>query len=178
MREQCETARFAGLDSMNLWIETARDSLLRSIGLVDIVFLNDAEIRMLTEEPNLVRAARKVMEMGPRAVVAKQGEYGAALFTGDRFFSLPAYPLETVRDPTGAGDSFAGGFMGYLASGGEDVLGDDDELRRAMTYGSVMASFNVEDFGTERVARLTQDEIHRRYEEFRHMTRLSEAPAR
>jgi sugar/nucleoside kinase (ribokinase family) len=178
VREQCETARFAGLDSMNLWIDTARDSLVRSIGLVDIAFLNDAEIRMLTEEPNLLRAARKVMDMGPRAVVAKQGEYGAALFTADRFFSLPAYPLETVRDPTGAGDSFAGGFMGYLASGDEDVLGDDDELRRAMTYGSVMASFNVEDFGTERVSRLTQSEIHERYEEFRHMTRLSEAPTR
>jgi sugar/nucleoside kinase (ribokinase family) len=178
VREQCEVARFAGLDSMNLWIDTARDSLERSIGLVDIVFLNDAEIRMLTGEPNLVRAARKVMGMGPRAVVAKQGEYGAALFTQDHYFSLPAYPLETVRDPTGAGDSFAGGFMGYLASGSDDVLGDDDELRRAMTYGSVMASFNVEDFGTERVARLTQSEIHKRYEEFRQITRLSEAPAR
>ena len=178
VREQCEGAQFAGLDSMNLWIDTARDSLVRSIELVDIVFLNDAEIRMLTDEPNLVRAARKVMDMGPRAVVAKQGEYGAALFTEDRFFSLPAYPLETVRDPTGAGDSFAGGFMGYLASNGAESSRDDDELRRAMTYGSVMASFNVEDFGTERVARLTQSEIHDRYEEFRHITRLSEAPAR
>jgi sugar/nucleoside kinase (ribokinase family) len=178
VREQCEGARFAGLDSMNLWIDTARESLVRSIGLVDLVFLNDAEIRMLTEEPNLVRAARKVMEMGPRVVIAKQGEYGAALFTEERFFSLPAYPLETVRDPTGAGDSFAGGFMGYLASVGPDATRDDDELRRAMTYGSVMASFNVEDFGTERVSRLEESEIGRRYEEFREITRLSEAPAR
>jgi sugar/nucleoside kinase (ribokinase family) len=178
VREQCDGARFSGLDSMNLWIETARDSLVRSIGLVDLVFLNDAEIRMLTEEPNLVKAARKVMEMGPRVVVAKQGEYGAALFTGDRFFSLPAYPLETVRDPTGAGDSFAGGFMGYLASLGDDLTDDPEELRRAMTYGSVMASFNVEDFGTERVARLEESEIGKRYEEFREMTRLSEAPVR
>jgi sugar/nucleoside kinase (ribokinase family) len=178
VREQCDGAGFAGLDSMNLWIDTARDSLVRSIELVDLVFLNDAEIRMLTEEPNLVRAARKVMEMGPRAVIAKQGEYGAALFTEDRFFSLPAYPLETVRDPTGAGDSFAGGFMGYLASVGADAARDDDELRRAMTYGSVLASFNVEDFGTERVARLTEDEIVERYDEFRQITRLSEAPTR
>ena len=178
VREQCDGAGFAGLDSMNLWIETARDSLLRSIALVDMVFLNDAEIRMLTEEPNLVRAARKVMEMGPRVVVAKQGEYGAALFTADRFFSLPAYPLETVRDPTGAGDSFAGGFMGYLASVGPDAAHDDDELRRAMTYGSVMASFNVEDFGTERVSRLGEEEIVERYDAFRSMTRLSEAPTR
>ena len=178
VREQCEGARFAGLDSMNLWIETARDSLVRSIGLVDLVFLNDAEIRMLTEEPNLVRAARKVIAMGPRVVVAKQGEYGAAMFAGDRFFSLPAYPLETVRDPTGAGDSFAGGFMGYLASAGEGAVDDSDELRRAMTYGSVMASFNVEDFGTERVSRLQQREVAERYEQFREMTRLSEAPAR
>ncbi|MDQ3933481.1 MAG: PfkB family carbohydrate kinase [Actinomycetota bacterium] len=177
VREQSE-ARFAGLDSMNLWIDTARDSLVRSIGLVDMVFLNDAEIRMLTEEPNLVRAARKVMDMGPRVVIAKQGEYGAAMFTRDRFFSLPAYPLETVRDPTGAGDSFAGGFMGYLASAGEGPVEDTDELRRAMTYGSVMASFNVEDFGTERVSRLEEREIAERYEEFREITRLSEAPAR
>src|ERR671916_1836116 len=144
VREQCEGARFAGLDSMNLWIDTARESLVRAIGLVDLVFLNDAEIRMLTEEPNLVRATRKVMEMGPRVVIAKQGEYGAALFTEDRYFSLPAFPLETVKDPTGAGDSFAGGFMGYLSSAGEDATHDYDELRRAMTYGSVMASFNVE----------------------------------
>jgi sugar/nucleoside kinase (ribokinase family) len=178
VREQCEGAKFAGLDSMNLWIDTARDSLVRSIGLVDLVFLNDAEIRMLTEEPNLVRAARKVMEMGPRVVIAKQGEYGAALFTEDRYFSLPAYPLETVRDPTGAGDSFAGGFMGYLSSVGHEATNDDDELRRAMTYGSVMASFNVEDFGTERVARLEQGEIGERYEAFRRMTQLVEAPAR
>jgi sugar/nucleoside kinase (ribokinase family) len=173
VREQCEGARFSGLDSMNLWIETARESLERSIGLVDLVFLNDAEIRMLTEEPNLVRAARKVMELGPRVVIAKQGEYGAALFTQEGFFSLPAYPLETVRDPTGAGDSFAGGFMGYLASRGAEAASDPDELRRAMTFGSVMASFNVEDFGTERVARLTEGEIEQRYEEFRAMTQLS-----
>ena len=111
---QCGGARFAALDSMNLWIDTARDSLLAAIAEVDCVILNDAEIRQLTGEPNLARAARAVMEMGPRVVVAKQGEYGAALFTEDGFFALPGFPLEDVRDPTGAGDSFAGGFLGYL----------------------------------------------------------------
>jgi sugar/nucleoside kinase (ribokinase family) len=116
------------------------------------------------------------MALGPRAVVAKQGEYGAALFTRERFFSLPAYPLETVRDPTGAGDSFAGGFMGYLASRGEGAAEDDEELRRAMTYGSVLASFNVEEFGTDRVRRLERGEIDRRYDDFREITAISLAP--
>ncbi|HEX8074622.1 MAG TPA: PfkB family carbohydrate kinase [Thermoleophilaceae bacterium] len=176
VRAQCASATLAGLDSMNLWIETARDSLLAAVGEVDLLFLNDAEIRELMEEPNLVKAARAVLELGPRAVVAKQGEYGAAMFVGDRFFSLPAYPLETVRDPTGAGDSFAGGFMGYLASRGDGAANDDDELRRAMTYGSVLASFNVEEFGTDRVRRLDRPEIDARYDDFRRMTELSVAP--
>ena len=135
-----------------------------------MVLMNDAELRMLTGQPNLVRAAREVMAMGPRAVVAKQGEYGAALFTGGGFFALPAFPLETVVDPTGAGDSFAGGFLGYLAS--QDAELDDHTLRRAMTYGSVLASFNVEEFGTERVRRLTGEEIDERFEQFRSMTTI------
>ncbi len=130
---------------------------------------------MLTEQPNLVRAAREVMEMGPTVVVAKQGEYGAALFTEDGFFALPAFPLETVIDPTGAGDSFAGGFLGYLSS--QDDWHDEAALRRAMTYGSVIASFNVEEFGTERVARLSREEIDERFEQFRRMTALEAAPA-
>ena len=108
-------------------------------------------------------------------VVAKQGEYGAALFTADGFFALPAFPLEAVMDPTGAGDSFAGGFLGYLAS--QDDWGNEAALRRAMTYGSVIASFNVEEFGTERVARLTREEIDERFEHFRRMTALEAAPA-
>jgi sugar/nucleoside kinase (ribokinase family) len=175
VREQCTAARFAGLDSMNLWIDTARDSLVKTIAGVDLVFLNDAEIRMLTDQPNLVRAAREIMDMGPSVVVAKQGEYGAALFTEEGFFALPAFPLDTVTDPTGAGDSFAGGFLGYLAA--QDDWRDDSALRRAMTYGSVLASFNVEEFGTERVARLTSDEIHERFERFREITSLEPAPA-
>ena len=174
VREQCEGARFAGLDSMNLWIDIARDSLVQTIAGVDLVFLNDAEIRMLTEEPNLVRAARTVMEMGPRVVIAKQGEYGAALFTEERFFSLPAYPLETVRDPTGAGDSFAGGFMGYLAAHADEI--DDEHLRRAIAYGTAVASYNVEDFGTERVARLTAGEISDRVTELARVTHFEDAP--
>ncbi len=115
------------------------------------------------------------MNMGPSVVVAKQGEYGAALFTTDGFFALPAFPLETVTDPTGAGDSFAGGFLGYLAAQGD--WQDDAALRRAMTYGSVLASFNVEEFGTERVARLTSEEIDERFERFREITALEAAPA-
>jgi len=174
VREQCPDVRLAGLDSMNLWIDTARDSLVQTIGGVDLLFLNDAELRMLTGEANLVKASRAVMEMGPSTVVAKQGEYGAALFTSEGFFALPAYPLETVIDPTGAGDSFAGGFLGYLASRSDT---SDEELRRAMTYGSTLASFNVEEFGTERVQRLTREEIDERYSEFERMTALAGLPA-
>jgi sugar/nucleoside kinase (ribokinase family) len=173
VREQC-SARLVGLDSMNLWIETARDALLQTIAGVDFVFLNDAEIRMLMREPNLVRAARGLMEHGPQIVVAKQGEYGAALFTADSFFALPAYPLESVMDPTGAGDSFAGGFLGYLDSRGET---DVATLRQAMVYGATLASFNVEEFGTERVRRLTREDIDERFEEFREMTTLEYHPA-
>ncbi len=177
VNEQCDGARLVALDSMNLWIETARDSLVETIAGVDIVFMNDAELRMLTAESNLIRAAREVMAMGPRAVVAKQGEYGAALLKPEGFFALPAYPLETVHDPTGAGDSFAGGFLGYLASQGEGAGEDETVLRRAMTYGSTLASFNVEEFGTERVQRLTRAEIDDRVEEFRRMTTFEAVPS-
>jgi sugar/nucleoside kinase (ribokinase family) len=175
VRAQCEAARLAALDSMNMWIETARESLSAAIAEVDCVIINDAEIRELTEEPNLARASRKVMELGPRAVVAKQGEYGAALFTESGFFALPGYPLEDVRDPTGAGDSFAGGFLGYLDSQGGEL--DDATLRRAMGYGTVLASFNVEEFGTERVARLQRAEIDERFEALRSMTQFEALPA-
>jgi sugar/nucleoside kinase (ribokinase family) len=175
VRAQCGAARFSALDSMNLWIDTAKDSLLAAIAEVDCVILNDAEIRQLTGEPNLARAARAVMEHGPRVVVAKQGEYGAALFTGDSFFALPGFPLEDVRDPTGAGDSFAGGFIGYL-DGHEGEL-DDACLRRAMGYGTVLASFNVEQFGTERVASLTREEIDERFAQLQAMTRFEPLPA-
>jgi sugar/nucleoside kinase (ribokinase family) len=185
VRAQCDAAGFSGLDSMNLWIEIAKDSLLAAIAEVDCLVVNDAEIRMLTGESNLAKAARAVMEMGPRAVVAKRGEYGAALFTsgagteggadGGGFFALPGFPLEDVRDPTGAGDSFAGGFFGYLDGSDGDL--DEANLRRAMGYGTVLASFNVEEFGTERVSRLDRAEIDERFEALRRMTQFEGLPA-
>ena len=175
VRNQCTGARLAGLDSMNYWIESTRDSLVRTIGHVDAILMNDDEVRQLTEEPTLLKAARKIMELGPRVVVVKQGEYGASLFTEEGFFSLPSYPLEKVIDPTGAGDSFAGGFFGYLDSQGGAT--DDATLRRAMTYGSAVASFWVEEFGCERAQRLTRDEIEERYEAFRSMTSVEGVPA-
>jgi sugar/nucleoside kinase (ribokinase family) len=157
-----------GLDSMNLWIDTQRDALLDAIRTVDAVLLNDAEVRSLTGEPNTVRAARKLRELGPRFVVVKRGEYGAALFGEEGFFGMPGYPLETVVDPTGAGDSFAGGFFGYLEGHGEGEL-SQAVLRRAMAVGSVMASFNVEGFGTERVQALTDADIRQRFDDFKSM---------
>jgi len=169
VRGQCEAARLVALDSMNLWIETTRDSLIAAVAEVDCVILNDAEVRMLAEEPNLARAARSLMELGPRIVVAKRGEYGAALFTRAGFFALPGFLLEDVRDPTGAGDSFAGGFLGYLDGCGA-FEPEDQTLHRAMAYGTVLASFNVEEFGTERIQNLSADEISERYTELRRLT--------
>jgi sugar/nucleoside kinase (ribokinase family) len=167
--EQCEAARFTALDSMNLWIEIAREELLEVIRRVDCVILNDAELRQLTEAPNLVSAARQVLAMGPGVVVAKQGEYGAALITAEGFFALPAFPLETVVDPTGAGDSFAGGFVGYVAANLDEGL-DEETLRRAMVYGTAVASHNVEEFGTERVQRLGRDEVEERARAIKQIT--------
>jgi sugar/nucleoside kinase (ribokinase family) len=169
------SAAFAALDSMNLWIDTARDSLSAAISEVECVMLNDAELRMLTERPNLIAAAREVLSMGPEIVVAKRGEYGAALFTAETVFAIPGLPLEDVRDPTGAGDSFAGGFLGYLDSCRGDGAHDVGSLRRAMAYGSVMASFNVEDFGTARVAALGETEIAERLAEFKRLTHFEGA---
>jgi sugar/nucleoside kinase (ribokinase family) len=175
VRAQCTGAKLAGLDSMNFWIESARESLERAIAEVDMLLMNDDEVRMLTGQPTLMKAARQIMAMGPRVVVVKQGEYGAALFTERGFFAIPAYPLETVIDPTGAGDAFAGGLLGYLdAQGG---AGDDAALRRAMAYGSAVASFWVEEFGCERAEHLTRDEIEERFEAFRRMSVIESVPA-
>lgn len=170
------SASFAALDSMNLWIETARDSLLTAISEVDCLLLNDAELRMLTREPNLVKAARTAIDLGPEIIVAKRGEYGAALFTEEVSFAIPGLPLENVSDPTGAGDSFAGGFLGYLDGVRIADRPDQGALRRAMAYGSVMASFNVEDFGTERVRDLSEDEIAERLAAFKRLTHFDEVP--
>jgi sugar/nucleoside kinase (ribokinase family) len=183
VRAQMPHARFVALDSMNLWIEVARDSLVGAIASVDCVILNDAELRQLTGKPNLVSAAREVLSWkrsagdgdGPSVIVAKQGEYGAALVTRAGFFALPAYPLETVIDPTGAGDTFAGGLVGYIAAHAQEGL-SDELLRRAMAHATVLASFNVEEFGTERVERLTHEEIAARLRELRAITQFSSAP--
>jgi len=172
VRAQCPDARFVALDSMNLWIDIAKDSLIAAISEVDCLMLNDAELRQLTEQPNLVRAAAKVLELGPKVVVAKQGEYGAALITQDGFFSLPAFPMADVHDPTGAGDTCAGGFGGYIAAHPDEPL-TQDMLRRAMAYGTALASYNVQEFGTERVARLTEAEIGERVAELGRITQFS-----
>lgn len=180
VREQCSVARFVALDSMNFWMESARDSLIEAIRGVECLMLNDAELRELTREPNFVRAAAQVREWGPRVVVAKQGQYGALMITDEDFFALPAYPLETVIDPTGAGDSFAGGFMGYIAAQLGDAADtrstelDHELLSQAMAYGTALASFNVEEFGVERVIRLTSEEIADRVAELRRITQFVE----
>jgi sugar/nucleoside kinase (ribokinase family) len=178
VREECAGARLVALDSMNFWIENTRDSLLHTISKVDMLLMNDEEVRQLTEQPTLLKGVRQLMELGPRIVVVKQGEYGAALFSDedDGFFALPAYPLEKVVDPTGAGDSFAGGLLGYLDSQGGAT--DGATLRRAMTYGSAVASYWVEEFGCERAERLTREEIDERYEAFRRMTSIEGVAAR
>lgn len=173
VREQCEKAEFVAMDTMNFWISSMKDALLETIKVVDCIIINDAEARQLTEESNIHKAARKILDYGLKAVVIKRGEYGATLFTKDSYFVVPAFPLESVFDPTGAGDTFAGGFMGYLAS---QTTIDDAAMRRAMIYGSVMASFNVEEFGTERVDRLTHEEINKRFSDFKRMTHFDEIP--
>jgi sugar/nucleoside kinase (ribokinase family) len=187
VRGQMPDARFVALDSMNLWIDIARDSLVAAIESVDCVILNDAELRQLTGKPNLVSAAREILSWspspdtapagarGPSVVVAKQGEYGAALITREGFFALPAYPLESVIDPTGAGDTFAGGLVGYIAAHPNEEP-SDALLRRAMAHATVLASFNVEEFGTERVGRLAGEEIAARIEELHAMTQFSGTP--
>jgi sugar/nucleoside kinase (ribokinase family) len=173
VREQVKGAELVALDTMNYWINTVPDSLIEAIKKVNVCIINDAEARQLAEEPNIIKAARKILSWGPQALVVKRGEYGAAMFTPESYFAIPAYPLESVFDPTGAGDTFAGGFMGYLAS--QERI-DEAAMRRAMIFGSVMASFNVEEFGTERVQRLTQAEINERFRAFKQMTHFEEIP--
>lgn len=155
--------KFVMLDTMNLWIDIALDDLKDIISKVDCVTINDEEARMLTGEYSLRKAAKKVMEMGPSTLIIKKGEHGALLFKEDRIFFCPALPLEDVFDPTGAGDTFAGGFMGYLAK--TDDLSFEN-MKRAIIYGSAMASFCVEKFGTERILGLTETDINNRVMEF------------
>jgi sugar/nucleoside kinase (ribokinase family) len=173
VREQCVNAEFVAMDTMNFWISSVKDELIETIKVVDCIIINDSEARQLTGEPNIHKAAKQIMDLGLKAVVIKRGEYGATLFTKDAYFVVPAYPLESVFDPTGAGDTFAGGFMGYLAAQNEVT---NDTLRRACVYGSVMASFNVEKFGTERVDALDHTEINHRFRAFKQMTHFDEIP--
>jgi sugar/nucleoside kinase (ribokinase family) len=173
VREQMPHAELVALDTMNLWIDIAKESLLQTIRGVDVVIINDAEARQLTGIPNVIKAAKTILTWGPKALIIKRGEYGAALFTNESYFAIPAYPLESVFDPTGAGDSFAGGFMGYLSS--QEKI-DNAAMRRAMIFGSVMASFNVEEFGTARVDRLTAEEINERFRAFKQFTHFEEIP--
>ena len=173
VREQVRGAELVAVDTMDYWIKSVPDEVRAIVSAVDVAIINDAEARRLAGEANLIRAAREILSWGPRALVVKRGEYGAAMFTPDTYFAIPAYPLESVFDPTGAGDTFAGGFMGYLA-GHQHV--DEGTLRRAIIYGSVMASFNVEEFGTERIRRLTHEEINQRFRDFKRMTHFEEIP--
>lgn len=168
--DQVRAPALVALDTMNFWIEGKRKSLLRALERVDLLVLNEAEARMLAEEPNLVRAAQKIRGWGPGGVVIKRGEHGAIYFADGHVFAAPAYPLEAVYDPTGAGDSFAGGLMGYLASTGNL---EPDNVRRAIVFGSAMASFNVEDFSFRRLQRLTYPEVAERFRQFKALTHFT-----
>jgi sugar/nucleoside kinase (ribokinase family) len=164
---QVERPQLIACDTMNFWIEGKRAALVRTLGHVDILVINEAEVRQLADEPNLVKASRAVLAMGPKTLVVKRGEYGVLVFSEHSVFSAPAYPLEEVFDPTGAGDTFAGGFMGYLAATGNPT---DEAIRKATVFGSVMASFTVEDFSLERLRKLNWAEIEDRFRRFQALT--------
>jgi sugar/nucleoside kinase (ribokinase family) len=168
---QCERPRLVALDTMNLWIATKRAELERVIREVDLVIFNEAEVRQFTNEPNLVKGCRQILDLGPKTIVVKRGEYGVLMITGDAVFAAPAYPLENVFDPTGAGDTFAGGFLGYLSSRAEV---HDRELRRAIVFGSVLASFTVEKFSLDRLREISLADIHERYQDFRALTHFDD----
>jgi sugar/nucleoside kinase (ribokinase family) len=170
VREAMPDVKLVAGDTMNYWIKDHRPALLEVLKGLDILLINDTETKMLAANNNLVQAARAVMAMGPKTLVVKHGEYGATLFHGSKIFRAPALPMEEVIDPTGAGDSFAGGFFGYLASQKEQTL---EAYRRAMFYGSVMGSFACERFGTERTQQLTRAEIDARFNLFRELTHLA-----
>lgn len=166
---QAKSVRFVAADTMDLWINIARKPLMEVIGAVDLLTLNESEARLITDEYNLLKAARKILGWGPKYLIIKKGEHGAMLFSKAGIFVVPAYPLEMFHDPTGAGDTFAGGFMGALSEKGE--IGDS-AIRRAMGYGSVVASFGVEEFSLDRLCRLSRRDIENRYEDFLKLTHL------
>ncbi|MEK7721062.1 MAG: PfkB family carbohydrate kinase [Elusimicrobiota bacterium] len=162
--EQMPKARLVACDTMNYWITLKKKSLVKLLKKVDLLFVNEEEARQITGEYNLIKSARRIMNMGPRGIVVKRGDSGAMLFYGGEVFSIPAHPIEKVVDPTGAGDTFAGGFMGYLAAAPD--WDNFNVLRRAMSYGTVMSSFSVEDFSVKRVGRLSRGEICARYNKY------------
>ena len=166
--DQIEAPRFVMMDTMDLWINIARDDLLKVIKRVDLLTVNESEARLLTGEHGLIKAARKLLTLGPRHVLVKKGEHGSILFYQDRLFLMPAFPLESVCDPTGAGDTFAGGFMGALAAS-DSVT--EESIRRAMLYGSMVASFGVEEFSLDRLEKLDRPAIEKRAQLFREMIR-------
>jgi sugar/nucleoside kinase (ribokinase family) len=168
---QVERPRLVALDTMNYWITSKPDSLKRVFSAVDLIIINEAEVRQFTREPNLVKAARQILELGASTLVVKRGEYGVLMITCDAIFAAPAYPLESVFDPTGAGDTFAGGFLGYLSSRQEV---HDRELRRAIIFGSVLASFTVEKFALDRLREISLREVHERYQDFRALTHFED----
>ena len=165
--EKVRAPRLTMMDTMNFWIRGKREALVSTMAAVDVVTMNEAELRMFAGTNSVVAAARRVLELGPKALIVKKGEYGAVIFTDSTYFVTPAYPMEEVKDPTGAGDSFAGGFLGYLASQGEVT---NQAIKKAMVYGSVVASFTVEEFGVARLATVTPQEIAARYREFQEFT--------
>jgi sugar/nucleoside kinase (ribokinase family) len=169
---QAERPRLVALDTMNLWIATKRAELERVLREVDLVIINEGEVRQFTNEAGLIKGARAILALGPKTLVIKRGEYGVLMVTNDAIFAAPAYPLENVFDPTGAGDTFAGGFLGYLASRAEV---HDRELRRAIVFGAVLASFTVEKFSLDRLREITLNDIHERYQDFRALTRFDDA---
>ncbi len=171
--EQMEGPKLIAMDTMNLWIDTERESLMKVIRGVDMIFVNDAEARSLSGEENVTLAARAIMSWGPKYVVVKRGEYGSLVYTSDTVFSTPALPLTEVKDPTGAGDTFAGGFLGYLSRVGNI---EDMSVRRAAVCGAVMASFQVEDFGLDRMRTLTHEDIDNRFRQFCEMAHFGSAP--
>lgn len=169
--DQVKAPRFVACDTMNFWIASKRESLLQTLKRVDLLFVNDAEARQLAGEHNVVKAARAILSMGPRSVVVKRGEYGALFFSGEEVFASSAVPLAAVFDPTGAGDTFAGGFMGYLAAARR---ADHAAMRRAIVVGSVLASFAVEEFSLDRLRTLTPGEIRGRYAEVRRLAHFDD----
>ncbi|MBI3034162.1 sugar kinase [Candidatus Woesearchaeota archaeon] len=160
---QIKKPKLVVMDTMNYWINTKREKLLEVMKKVDVLLLNDSEARQLFQTPNLVKAAGNALELGPKYAIIKKGEHGALMFTKNSHFSAPSYPLENIKDPTGCGDSFAGAFIGYLAKTGDE---SEQHIRKAIIYGSTIASFNAEDFSLNRLKRLTKQEIELRYREF------------